>query len=137
MSQIPVEWVMLALGTALVVVALVWHGMLLRKAKKEIGGEEVSILAIEGTVVMKYICFPRGDDKSPVLRVPEHRREEVRKTGECELMIQISCVDGYGFAEWVSPRIFDEVMEGSKVTVTYALHERTKERTRIHIKRHA
>ena len=91
---------------------------------------------MEGTVAMKYVCYQRTSGSAPVIRVPLSELKWVRKTGECELMLQINCDDGYSFAEWVSPQIFDAVSPGTKMTVTYSLNIRTNERGCISLKRH-
>jgi len=107
-----------------------------RRAKKERENPTSSVHKVEGGVSMKYVCYPRAGASAPVIRVPHSELEWVRKTGECELMLQLNCDDGYSFAEWVSPQIFDEVVVGTKLTVTYSLNIRTNERKCISLKRH-
>ena len=106
------------------------------KAKKEQKNPTSSVHEVKGTVGMKYVCCPRASAAAPVIRVPYNELEWARKTGECELMVQINCADGYIFAEWVSPQIFDAVRPGTKMTVTYSLNTKTNERKCISLKRH-
>ncbi|OGM93657.1 hypothetical protein A2524_03675 [Candidatus Wolfebacteria bacterium RIFOXYD12_FULL_48_21] len=107
-----------------------------RGAKKEQKNPTSSVHEVEGGVAMKYVCYPRVNSGAPVIQVPYGELKYVRKTGECELMLQINCNDGYSFAEWVSPQIFDAVKPGTKMTVTYSLNTRTNERKCISLKRH-
>jgi len=131
----------MVVGVVLVTVGglgvIIFHLVRDRKgAKKEQKNPTSSVHDVEGTVVMKYVCYPRTSGSTPVIRVPWNELEWVRKTGECELMLQINCDDGYSFAEWVSPQIFDAVKTGTKMTVTYSLDAKTNERKCISLKRH-
>ena len=96
---------------------------------------KVEMYTIKGVVTRKYVCFPRGDRSTPVLVAPKVIQEDIRKTGACELMVQINCSDGYTFAEWVNADMFDALEEGAPVLVTYSTGKGVEGRTHILIRR--
>lgn len=102
------------------------------KARQELRKKRV--YNVNGVVVRKYVCFPRTGDKNPVIQVPSSIQEELRESGRCEFMVQISCTDGYTFAEWINADMFDAVTEGSPMLVTYSTQGCGDERTRVLIR---
>lgn len=85
----------------------------------------------EGIVVSKCVCYPRANKKSPIMLIPQSRREEARKTGECELLVYVACLKTeYVASGWVTPELFDSVKLDSKVRITYVPTRKKKRRFR-------
>lgn len=120
-----------------IVMAWALFACLAAKTKKKKEGNEYNsgALEAEGTVGIKYICHPRKGSREPVLVVPKKDRAAVRKSGKCELMVTVTCVGGFVFAEWVTPKFFDSVELGSKVTVAYTEDPKTQTKHCVSIKK--
>src|SRR3989339_746792 len=139
--QVSEAMVQIAFGVVMAAVLAAIGGIIVvlfhnAKDRAKAKNQNISAHDVEGAVAAKYICYPRAKTSSPVIRVTENRWEAVRKSGECELMLDIFCNDGCIFAERVSSGIFDALKVGSRMTVSYALNERTRERSCDRIKRH-
>lgn len=104
----------------------------LNKFEKWQARRRVKVL-VGATVGGKYICYPRGGQSEPVLLVSDKDHAAVRKSGKCELMVTVTCIGGFAFAEWVKPKFFDSVELGSKVVVTYTEDMKTHTKTCLSI----
>lgn len=81
-----------------------------------------------GLVKGKYICRLRDYSDEPRVLIPAGMQDQVLKTMECELVVDIHCFEDETFTDQVSRNFFDSVEIESRVLVIWGMDKKTKKK---------